>query len=166
MNEHTLADGVEPEGASLLGVQSGQDNWLVDLAEAGEVLPPPAIAPVPLTEPWFLGLTCIRGILYGVADFSLFCGGLATPPGGESRLLLIGERFAAQSAILVNRTLGLVPAASLVPDAPGQPGPDWEGPTYHDAGGRRWRKLRVRQLLACPAFLDVAYREPGAPLPG
>ena len=42
--------------ASKLGVQVGEQNWLIDLAEAGEVMPVPPITPVPLTRPWFRGV--------------------------------------------------------------------------------------------------------------
>ena len=34
----------------------------------------PAIATVPLTQPWFLGVANIRGNLYSVVDFAGFVG--------------------------------------------------------------------------------------------
>jgi hypothetical protein len=46
--------------ASLLALQVGQEGWLVDLADAGEVIPVPAITPVPLTRGWFRGMANIR----------------------------------------------------------------------------------------------------------
>jgi len=42
--------------------------------------------PVPLTKPYFCGLTNIRGSLYGVIDFSIFLGLPAVTPGLDSRL--------------------------------------------------------------------------------
>ena len=47
--------------ASLLGVQVDDEAWLVDLREAGEVIPVPPVTPLPLTRPWFRGLANIRG---------------------------------------------------------------------------------------------------------
>ena len=35
---------------SMLGVQIDDEAWLVDLKEAGEVIPVPAITPLPLTR--------------------------------------------------------------------------------------------------------------------
>ena len=40
-----------------LGLAIGDQRWLVDLAEAGEIVPIPAqMTPVPLTRDWFRGL--------------------------------------------------------------------------------------------------------------
>ena len=60
--------------ASKLGVQVGSETWLIDLVEAGEVIPVPPITPVPLTRPWFRGVANVRGNLYSVVDFAAFLG--------------------------------------------------------------------------------------------
>jgi twitching motility protein PilI len=52
---------------ALLGVQAGRDYWLLDLAEAGEIIPLPPLTDVPLTKPWFCGIANVRGTLYSVA---------------------------------------------------------------------------------------------------
>ncbi len=94
------------EGArniSKLGVQVGEQSWLVELTDAGEVLPVPAIAPVPLTKPWFRGMTNIRGNLYSVVDFSAFLGGKAVVAGDQARLILVGDRMRTGAALLVDR---------------------------------------------------------------
>ena len=93
--------------ASRLGVQAGAEAWLVSLADAGEVIPAPAITPVPLTKPWFRGVANIRGKLYGVVDFPAFLGGAPVAPGEQVRLLLLGDKFRMGSALLVDRLLGL-----------------------------------------------------------
>lgn len=46
---------------ALLGVASGDDLWLLDLSDSGEVVPLPELTTVPLTKPWFAGITNIRG---------------------------------------------------------------------------------------------------------
>ena len=43
------------QSASMLGLQVDDDAWLVDLRDAGEVIPVPPITPLPLTRPWFRG---------------------------------------------------------------------------------------------------------------
>ena len=47
--------------ASKLGIQAGNDLWLVDLQDASEVVAVPDLAPVPLTHYWFRGVANVRG---------------------------------------------------------------------------------------------------------
>src|SRR5438876_812310 len=87
--------------ASKLALQVGDEGWLVDLADAGEVIPVTPISAVPLTRAWFKGVTNIRGNLYSVVDFSAFLGGPRVTVREQARLLLVGERFRVGSALLV-----------------------------------------------------------------
>lgn len=106
-------------GQSLLAVESGTDDlpggrrWLIDLAESGEVVPLPQLTPAPLTRLWFAGVANIRGALYSVVDFAAWRGGLPTPRNAQARLLLIGARHGSNSALLVERALGLRAQSSL-----------------------------------------------------
>ena len=93
---------------AVLGVQAGLEYWLLDLGDAGELMPTPALTHVPLTRPWFDGIANIRGTLYAVVDFSAFQGGQAIAPSGDNRLLLVGGRFGINSALRVSRALGLL----------------------------------------------------------
>ena len=61
--------------SSRLGIACGDARWLIRLADAGEVIAVPPIVPVPITQPWFLGLANIRGKLYSVIDFPAFLAG-------------------------------------------------------------------------------------------
>ena len=103
--------------ASKLGVRMGGEAWLVDLMEAGEVMPVPSISPVPLAKPWFKGVANVRGNLYSVTDFSAFVGAQPIAISDQARLLLIAERFRAGAALLVERSLGLRNADNLQPQA-------------------------------------------------
>ena len=47
--------------ASKLGFQVGADNWFVSLHQVNEVIPSPAILPVPRTHSWFRGVANVRG---------------------------------------------------------------------------------------------------------
>lgn len=141
--------------ASMLALQVGEQGWLVDLADAGEVLPVPRITPVPLTKPWFKGATNIRGNLYSVVDFSAFLGGTAVTLGEQARLLLIGERFRMGSALLVDRSLGLRNPAQLTPREKSSAVP-WIKAEYADQEGRTWKELDVPQLVQQQEFLAVA----------
>jgi twitching motility protein PilI len=141
---------------SKLGLQAGGERWLVDLTDAGEVIPVPAITPVPLTRPWFKGVASIRGNLVSVVDFAAFVGGGATAPGEQARLLLFSERFRLGSALLVERSLGLRNPEQLRPSSAGDAahGP-WIKAEYDDAQGAHWRELDVAQLVQDAEFLGV-----------
>ena len=139
--------------ASMLGVQVDEEAWLVDLKEAGEVIPVPAITPLPLMRPWYRGLANIRGRLYSVVDFAAFLQRKPVPAGEQARLLIFSERFRLGAAILVDRSLGLRNPAALT-RAAGQPGA-WTRAEYTDQEGRRWKELDLPQLAQHPDFLGV-----------
>ena len=141
--------------ASKLGLEAGGAAWLVDLTEAGEMIPVPPISAVPLARPWFRGIANIRGNLYSVVDFAAFLGGEATAVTGEARLLLISDRFRAGCALLVGRSLGLRKSGELQPD-PGGAASKWTRAEYTDADGTHWKELNVPALVRDPEFLDVS----------
>ena len=141
--------------ASKLGMQVGEQNWLVDLVEAGEVLPVPPITAVPLTRPWFRGVANVRGNLYSVLDFAAFIGAGVSARGEQARLLLLGERFRSAAALLIDRSLGLRNPAQLQP-RPAETGrAAWIRAEYHDEAGARWSELDVAELVRHPEFLAV-----------
>jgi twitching motility protein PilI len=149
----TSAEGAR--NISKLGVQVGEESWLVELTDAGEVIPVPAIAPVPLTRPWFRGLTNIRGNLYSVVDFSAFLGGRPAATGAEARLILVGEKLRTGAALLVDRSLGLRSPAQLTPvESDGKAA--WVKAEFTDSQGKPWIELDVLQLVQHPDFLGVA----------
>jgi twitching motility protein PilI len=160
------------EGAqALLGIESGSadlpggSHWLIDLADSGEVTPLPPLTPAPLTQPWFAGIANIRGMLYGVVDFSAWRGGAPTPINAQARLLLVGARHGINSALLVRRALGLRPqlemhaaaesAANHEIQDPGEPAP-WLGGRFKDPQEQHWTQLRIPALLSDPRYLDIA----------
>lgn len=141
--------------SSWLGIRVGEENWLIDLSDSGEIVQALKLTPVPLTRPWFAGLANIRGSLYAVADFSVFCGGAPTPRNNNTRLLLIGSKFGANAALLVTRMLGLKNPADFVAEQVDPVAPAWGGLRYTDGQGASWRKLSVRDLLADNDFMNI-----------
>jgi twitching motility protein PilI len=139
--------------ASLLGVQVDDEAWLVDLREAGEVIPVPPITPLPLTRPWFKGLTNIRGNLYSVIDFPALLQKRPVAAGDQTRLLLLGDRFRLGAALLIDRSLGLRNPGQLEKRLGKLP--QWVRAQYADAEGRVWKELDVVQLAQHPDFLGV-----------
>ena len=160
------------EGArALLGIESGSDDlpggsrWLIDLVDSGEVTPLPPLTPAPLTKSWFAGIANIRGVLYGVVDFSAWRGGAPTPINAQARLLLVGARHGVNSALLIRRALGLRPQRDMhaagetsayagTQDA-GEPAP-WLGGRFTDPQDQTWTQLRIPALLSDPSYLDIA----------
>ena len=149
-----LADSAR--SASKLGVQVGEQNWLIDLAEAGEVMPVPPITAVPLTRAWYRGVANVRGNLYSVVDFAEFVGTGVSGTGDQARLVLLGERFRCAAALLVDRSLGLRNPAQLraLEAAPGRK--NWLRGEYEDEAGARWSELDVAELVRDAEFLSVA----------
>jgi twitching motility protein PilI len=150
-----LAGASEQSAAGLLGVQSGNDFWLLNLSDSGEIIPLPPLTTVPLTKNWFVGIANIRGNLYAVADFSAFQGKEATPQNSSSRWLLIGTRHGNNAALLVTRMLGLRNADDLTAVPVDSDAPPWESGAYTDLDGRRWKMLDVRRLLADENFMEI-----------
>jgi twitching motility protein PilI len=140
--------------ASMLALQVGEEGWLVDLADASEVIPVPRVTPVPLTQAWFKGVTNIRGNLFSVIDFPAFLGRTAVAVSEQSRLLLVGERFRMGAALLVDRSLGLRNPAQLKP-ATRSSEAAWLKAEHTDEDGRRWKELDLAQLVQHQDFLAV-----------
>lgn len=151
-----LAGGEGHRAASKLGVRVGAENWMIDLADAGEIIPVPAITPVPLTRPWFKGMTSIRGKLFSVVDFSAFLGSAPAALTDQARLLMIGERFRTGAALLVDRSLGLRNPAELRERTGGGTVWTWLKAEFTDPDGRDWKELDIPKLVHHPDFLGVA----------
>jgi twitching motility protein PilI len=150
-----LRAGESKRAISKLGVRVASENWLVDLADAGEIIPVPPVTPVPLTRSWFKGVTSIRGNLYSVVDFSAFLGGASAPVTEQARLLLIGERLHTASALLIERSLGLRNPAQLQARPKGGAVGPWVKAEFVDAEGGTWNELDVAKLVHHPDFLSV-----------
>lgn len=138
-----------------LAVESGQDRWLLDLTDAGEVVPVPPLAAVPLTRPWYAGLANVRGKLFSVVDLAAFHGGAPTARDADCRLLLVGVRHGINSALLVSRVHGLMSPDALTLEQESGAAPPWRGAAYRDTPGVCWICLNVSQLLKAREFLDI-----------
>ncbi len=134
---------------STLGVQVGQRFWLVDMTDISEVMPIPALTPVPLTKPWYCGVANVRGNLYSIVDLCGFLDNESTARDVNNRVLLLGQHFAFNTGLLVSRVLGLRNAN------------DWQQNEidgqiqYQDESGQTWHKLDINHLLQQPEFLQV-----------
>jgi twitching motility protein PilI len=143
--------------SSRLGLAAAGTQWLIRLADAGEVITVPAIVGVPHTKPWFAGIANIRGNLFSVIDFARFLGDATpAPAGGQNRLVLFGPRAGELNAgIVVQRVLGLRNLAELAPAAPATDAPAWYAQRWMDADGHAWQEIDLARLARDPAFLQV-----------
>ncbi len=146
----------EAAPSARLGFEAGGESWLARLDSSGEVLQVPEIQRVPLTSDWFLGVTNIRGALFGVTDFGAFLGRGPTVRGSDNRLLLVGQPRGVNCALLVSRLTGLRNVAGYAAEAPAGPYAAWCETAWRDAEGRVWHELELEKLLARNEFLDIA----------
>jgi twitching motility protein PilI len=150
-----LRDADAGRTASKLAVQAGGESWLVDLTEAGEVIPVPTITPVAQTRSWFKGVANVRGNLYSVVDFPAFLGGSGVSLGEQSRLLLIAPRYRVGAALLIDSSLGLRNPESWQPRETAQAPAAWQRAEYEDEAGKVWKELDVAELVRDQNFLTV-----------
>lgn len=144
---------------SRLGLSCAGKQWLIRLADAGEVVAVPTMATVPLTRPWYLGIANIRGNLYSVIDFAGFLGHPiepATPGVAQARMILFGPRVGElRAGLVVTRVMGLSNLAELMRGDAASDAPAWYGARWTDKAGGVWQEIDLALLAQDPAFLQV-----------
>lgn len=139
-----------------LGVEIGSQYWLLDLKEAGEIVTVGAITRVPLTQPWFLGLTNLRGNLVSVVDLAHLMGQALTQIDKESRIVAFGPSLGFNSALLVKRVTGLRNVALMTLQENAAPAARWMGSNYLDSDGVVWSELKLSAMTEDAQFLQVS----------
>ena len=130
-----------------LGVLIGTERFLLDLTQAGEIVPVPAITVVPLTQPWYLGLANIRGSLIGIIDLARYQGGAETVTGSDSRVITLATGLGFNCALLVGRVYGLRHAGDMTT----------VGDRLRDADANEWTPLDLAALVSDTRFLHVGF---------
>ena len=131
-----------------LGMQIGATRYLLDLLEAGEIVPPVPLARVPLTQAWYLGLANVRGTLVGVIDLARYLGAEGPPAGAApgARLITFAPSLGFNCALLVDRVYGLRQAGSM----------QREAEALRDADNILWTPLSLAALVREERFLRIA----------
>lgn len=155
-----LAEAHDTDRRTLLAVEALREHWLVDLTDTGEILPVPALAPVPLTQEWYRGIANVRGTLYGVVDFSAFHNGKPVTPAGFARLLLLHPRHGTNSALLFSRTTGLRSPDEFDTDGGPADTRPWVAGRFRDVQERIWLRLDVPALINHRDFLEAGSEAP------
>lgn len=145
-----------------LGFLAAGSGWLINLNDAAEIMPVPAITPVPGTQAWFLGLINHRGKLTSVIDFENFLGDQSSSHKTFGRLIVLSDRFPSTCALRVAAVTGLMEfsdtsgseaeklsAGSIIEK------PIWQGESVR-VRGKSWHRLDVLTLMADPRFSHAA----------
>ncbi|HEY1461161.1 MAG TPA: chemotaxis protein CheW [Casimicrobiaceae bacterium] len=141
---------------SRLGLECAGGQWLIRLADAGEVIAVPSFASVPMTRRWYLGIANIRGNLYGCIDFAGFLGHEETTASSTSRMILFGPRVGElRAGLVVHRVLGLRNLAELKAADASDGAPSWYGSRWTDPRGTLWQEIDLARLAQDSAFLQV-----------
>jgi twitching motility protein PilI len=132
---------------SQLGVQLGQSRVLLDLGQAGEIVPLMPLTTVPLTQPWYLGLANIRGNLVSVVDLARFLGLGDTLVGPDCRVITFGTALGVNCAMLVSKVHGLRNAGAM----------EAEGDGLRDSDGVHWTVLDLAALVRDQRFMQIGF---------
>lgn len=151
------------EGLSIswLAVRAGGADYLLPLAQSGEIFPLPAVQPVPYSQSWFLGVVNLRGGLYGVVDLAAFIGGTAPARSeqywAEASVVTLNAALEINSALLVDALAGLRHVGAFSGSEPPPEGaPPYFGNRYVDADGSRWQEINLQQLSQMSEFLSIS----------
>lgn len=134
-----------------LGVLVADRHFLLPLEQVGEILPLPALTPVPLMPAWFVGLTNVRGRLINVLNLASFLDPApesAPESAPVSQLVLLADAVAGQCGLLVQQVVAMKRLQSLLP-LPTPP-----ALSAHHPQARPWLKARYQELAddhaGCP----------------
>lgn len=150
--------------ATWLAIELADERFLVPLKQSGEIFSLPTIHYVAHAQPWFLGVSNLRGLLFGVVDFAQFLE-LApstensTERSSEACLVALSDIFGVNCALLVDRLLGLRSHEEFVGSRLLQ---DSNKPYFvselKDKKGQLWREIDLSQLVTDNSFLDIRSR--------
>lgn len=156
--------------ASWLGVEAAGSRYLFPLSQSGEIFPWNATQPVPYTQPWFLGVSNLRGGLFGVVSLGGYMSeppvaqapqapGLAGAEAGraQARLVALSPLLEINCALLVDRLVGLRGVEAFATSAAAPEGsPEYFGSTYTEPGGDHWQEINLQLLSRQTRFLSIS----------
>lgn len=147
--------------ASWLAVESNGKNYLLPLSQAGEIFPWTTTSPVPYAQSWFLGVTNLRGGLFGVVDLGAYLAPGHRVPISElarsdTRLITFNPVLEINCGLLIDRLSGLrhldafTTSRSATDDAP-----EFMGSIYTASDGTDWQEINLQTLSRQTQFLSI-----------
>lgn len=156
------------EGLSVswLAVRSGGNNYLLPLAQSGEIFPITSMQSVPYVQPWFLGVANLRGGLFGVVDVARFVAAEVEGaqadiaprprPAGQAIVVTLNAALDVNCALLVDVLAGLRNPQVFTSAQPRDAdAPTYFGNRFTDADGEPWQEINVQTLSQHPRFLSI-----------
>lgn len=146
--------------ARWLAVRAGADNYLLPLAQAGEIFALDGLQAVPHTRAWFRGVLNVRGSLYGVVDLRSFltpsAAGIAIVAGGSACVVTLNPLLEVNVALAVSALAGLRSTTDFSASQAATEAAGYLGGLHVDAQGERWQEVDLQRLCADPAFLNIS----------
>lgn len=155
-NDASSVPGTQTTENRKLAIRIGADAFLLDVLGAGEIVPVPAITPVPWTQPWYRGLANVRGRLVGVIDLQHLGGGAPLGPDQAGQLVVLHPSLRYNVGLLASRAFGLRSRIDLTgPEEVRDAARPWETAVWHDADGIRMTEIDLRRLMDWGPFVDI-----------
>jgi twitching motility protein PilI len=156
----------QSEGLSVswLAVRAAGHNYLLPLAQSGEIVALSTLQQAPYTKPWFLGVLNIRGNLFGVvglADFVRASGAAAPGPVAataplEASVVTLNTTLEVNCGLQVDSLAGLRGADAFASSSAAAAGaPEFFGSCFVDTEGQRWQEINLRALARFAPFLSI-----------
>jgi len=152
----------EGVSSSWLAVEAGAVRYLFPLNQAGEIFPVPQVQAVPYTQPWFLGVSNLRGGLFGVVDLAGFVASTTQRQEldgsrAEQRVVALNALLEVNCALLIDRLAGLRNMEAFASSEPADAAaPGYFGNRYTDRDGVLWQEINLQALSQFPSFLSVS----------
>jgi twitching motility protein PilI len=150
-----------PSATSWLAVQAGGANYLLPLAQSGEIFSLASVHAVPHTKTWFCGVLNLRGSVYSVVHLAAFLAARGAArhdaaPGEGVSAITLNPSLELHCALQVDALCGLRdPEVFSVPDAITTDAASCLGRRFMDADGVAWQEIDLRVLAQSPEFLDI-----------
>lgn len=148
--------------ASWLAVKVAGANYLFPLAQAGEIFPLSNVQSVPYCRPWFMGVTNLRGGLFGVVDLASFMADGSSPARteqslAESSVVTFNPLLELNCALMVDALAGLRKREAFVAEVTSPAGSaTYFGSRFTDLDGVDWQEINLRSLSQLPKFLSIS----------
>ncbi|RFO95300.1 chemotaxis protein CheW [Rhodoferax lacus] len=142
---------------SWLAVRAGGSNYLLPLAQAGEIVALSQLQAVPYSKSWFRGVLNVRGNLVGVVDMARFVSGSASAPDGtEASVVTLNAQLEVNCGLQVDSLAGLRGSDAFASSTAAPAGaPEYFGPCHTDKEGQLWQEINLRALAQSPTFLSI-----------
>jgi twitching motility protein PilI len=149
-------------GASWLAVESSGKSYLLPLSQAGEIFPWTPTSPVPYAQPWFMGVTNLRGGLFGVVDLGAYLDPDHRLPisefaRSETRLITFNPALEINCGLLIDKLSGLRHLDTFTTSRPAADGsPEFMGAIYTAHDGLDWQEINLQALSRQTQFLSIS----------